>query len=291
MKNEQVFSEGGFYSFVVETDTLLHSAACEIGKVLLNEIIQKRKTNAPIQVLDLACGSLPVAISEVMASFHGKQLFDYTGIDINPDQVRLLRDKFIFSKNVVNVQVIEDNSWNLEKLNSINEEYDLIFSGLNFHHASPEELYCLAIQLKQKLRSKGIIINHDLYRPNNEKYIKRPDHNLHNKTENLNLLTNNEMSKIEIPDFNFSGTEYELGIPNWRDEFLKKEVDYLLSHGASSDDIKMNVEHILGHDFSVSIEEITKIFDKAGYVTTVHDYDSKGHPLEDYIKIISMKSI
>src|SRR3990167_5545250 len=99
MKNERVFSAGGFYSFVVKSNALLHSGATSAGKKIIGQWLCKRPPTKPLRVLDLACGSLPISISEIMGSFGG-HTFNYTGVDINPDQVRLAINEFKFPQNV-----------------------------------------------------------------------------------------------------------------------------------------------------------------------------------------------
>lgn len=287
MKNEHVFNAGGFYSFVVRSDALLHSGAVTVGRKVIGESLLTWPKEKPVRILDLACGSLPVSISDIMAAF-GDYNFEYTGVDINPDQVRLARQEFEFPKNVGAVTIMEGNAWDLDSLGLFGK-FDIVFSGLNFHHAVPEELYFLAWQLQKYLSPDGIIFNHDLYRPHHQAYLKRPKVNPHSPDENLALLSDLVLSQIKMPDFGIVGQDYIVGKSNWRDDFLSKLNSYLLLKGATPENIEVNTPHILGHDFSVSTNELQMIFGRAGFTVQTHDYAQPKHPVSQYIAFVSAR--
>ena len=91
MKNEKIFSKNGFYQFVVQTNLMFHTETIEIGVQILNNWIQKQNPKQPIRVLDLACGGLPISITQILGHFKDVD-FEYFGVDINPDQIELAND-------------------------------------------------------------------------------------------------------------------------------------------------------------------------------------------------------
>ena len=169
MKQEKTFTKNGCYTFVLESNLLLHKQVADRARKFLSGWLLDKPADKPVRLLDLACGGAPVSISSTIAAFP-EHVFHYTGIDINPDQAEAAR-RFQFPKNVVKIVVLEGNAWDFSSL-PLDEEYDVIFTGLNIHHGSPEEIYCLLLQCKTKLSQDGMFINHDFYRPGNSAYLR-----------------------------------------------------------------------------------------------------------------------
>ena len=70
---------------------MFHTETIEIGVQILNNWIQKQNPKQPIRVLDLACGGLPISITQILGHFKDVD-FEYFGVDINPDQIELAND-------------------------------------------------------------------------------------------------------------------------------------------------------------------------------------------------------
>ena len=127
MRREELFSRSGFYGFLLKSNVLLHRQAVEAATDAFRPVLQAQG-NAPVPVLDLACGGWPVTLGEVMAAFP-YVAFQYTGVDINPDQVASATRQFPFPGNVVNRRIVEGNAWDLDALD-IGGAFPLIFSGM-----------------------------------------------------------------------------------------------------------------------------------------------------------------
>jgi ubiquinone/menaquinone biosynthesis C-methylase UbiE len=181
MRREELFNQDGVYSAIVKHNLLMHHEATEVGTRILKTLFEGRPENKPINVLDLACGGLPISIADMMARVSGR-VFSYTGIDINPDQVALADNFFQFSDNVCHANLLEANAWDLKTL-ELQPPFDIIFTGLNLHHGTPEEIDYLMTQVSDLLDESGIFLNHDWYRPDMEVYIRRPSYNPHNINE------------------------------------------------------------------------------------------------------------
>src|SRR6185369_3511404 len=90
------------------------------------EIIEELKaTGRPLTVLDLACGSLPVSIAAMLEQC-GPQQFEYTGVDLNCDQVEIARSQFTFSDNGTSARFMQGDAWNLDYLSG-NQQFYIIF--------------------------------------------------------------------------------------------------------------------------------------------------------------------
>lgn len=281
MKYEPLFSSGGFYPFVVRCDVLCHKAAVQNAKEVLRDLIQQAacsfSNDRPLKVLDLACGGEPVSIAQVMSEFPTVS-FSYTGVDVNADQIAMASD-FVFSDNVIKQDLIENNAWDL---NFLEGRFDFVFSGMNFHHAVPEELFELFTQLKNHLEDHGRVFSHDFYRPQQYSYLRRPAVNPLDQQENL-ILNAQALSKHKAL---FASIKSDPSANDWREAMLKAEMAYLEEHGATEAMLMQNREHILGHDFPVSASEMLQIANQAGFSGTVLQYHCKPHPMSDYFAFL-----
>src|SRR5262249_12953724 len=152
----------GAYPFVVQSNLLLHRQVAVKGRDVLAQWLRGRDPSLSLGVLDLACGGAPVSISSMVAHFSGYQ-FEYTGVDVNLDQVEAAR-QFEYPDNVLSAELIEANAWDFPE-GFKRKQFDIVYSGMNLHHGTPEEIYCLLLQVKQVLKPDGIFLNHDCYRP------------------------------------------------------------------------------------------------------------------------------
>ena len=281
MKKERVFSKNGGYELCIHTNALMHNEATELGVEIIKKTLNnyRSSTSKPdtLHVLDLACGGMPVTLANILASFPDQQ-FSYTGIDINHDQTENLRNHFEFSDNVSSVSAITGTAWDLfheDVKPHLRQQYDIIFSGFNLHHGTPEELYFLAQQLHKFLDPRGVFFNVDEYRPNKTHYVRRPNNSLDNSGESflmvdpLKIASNNYTSNIEEANFE--------EVPQWKHRLLQQFRKALLEGGGEDADVESLLNHVRKRDYPVSVNEASNIFNEAGFVANA-EYHSEHYP-------------
>jgi len=117
MRREELFNRSGYYRFLLDSNALLHREAAAEATEALSSLLLDRAANKPERVLDLACGGWPTAISGVMVALPSRA-FEYTGIDINPDQnpndsaesLRLIDAARIAAAGLPALEVAEDRA-------------------------------------------------------------------------------------------------------------------------------------------------------------------------------------
>ncbi|MBF0104694.1 MAG: class I SAM-dependent methyltransferase [Deltaproteobacteria bacterium] len=257
MKREPIFNHNGAYNLVVRKKIMLHREARKSLTRELGNWSRSRGTMAhPARVLDLACGGTPVTISALMHALP-ERTFTYTGVDINADQVRQAKDDWAYPDNVVETTILKGNAWMPESL-GFNQKFDIVFSGMNFHHAVPEELVYLTNQLRPLCADHAILLSHDMYRPESSPYVRRPKKHPTNPSEALELIQdlteshiddqtdltqtqqvtnltltrlNSSISRGMHPrSVDFLITGYQV---NWRHEFLRRYKIHLSDLGVS----------------------------------------------------------
>ena len=231
MRREELFNSSGYYRFLLDSNALLHREAAAAATAALARLLQERASDKPVRVLDLACGGWPMAIAGVMAAFP-QRVFEYTGVDINPDQVELASTVFKFPENVRAVRLLEGNAWDLGPL-GISGAYELIFSGMNFHHGNPAELLYLAAQLRKLVAADGLLFSHDVYRPDAQAYRRRPDVNPDNSAESFRLIDAARIATANLPLLTFP-EDADSGEPAWREDYLMRMGRSLLARGGDS---------------------------------------------------------
>ncbi|MBI4668764.1 MAG: class I SAM-dependent methyltransferase [Elusimicrobia bacterium] len=283
MKREKVFSKGGFYSFVVHNNIVGHREAIAIICQGIAQWLSLKK-QGQVKVLDLACGGEPFVIISVMSQFTGIR-FEYTGIDINPDQVALAQRYSGYPANISHVAIIQRNAWQPSDW-GLNETYDLIFSGLNFHHATPEELFFLGKALQPFLSPKGIVVNYDVYRPRGIPYLRKPNCNPNNKNDIYALVPPEALSGIDLSGLGI--VEYAFGAHpyDWRQDLLRISKTLLDELGADKAGAEEMLDHVARRDLPVSTEEMQRIWSLVGLETHVYDFQKTNHPLKDYLAVI-----
>lgn len=280
MRREEFFNRTGYYRFLLDSNVLLHrEAAAEAIEALLS-VLSERTIDKPLKVLDLACGGWPMAIARVMAAFP-ERAFEYTGVDINPDQVEVASTLFEFPENVCAVRILEGNAWDLEPL-GVADEYDLIFSGMNFHHGNPEELLHLAGQLRGLLAADGLLFSHDVYRPDAHAYRRRPDVNPDDAAESFRLIDAVGIEAVELPALDVPEDAVS-GEPAWREDYLERMERTLIARGGDRGGTASTVSHMRQRDYPVSTQELSRILALAGFSTRVRRFDDSGEPLGPYV--------
>jgi SAM-dependent methyltransferase len=283
MHREAVFNRAGSYAFVLESNALAHREALDVARRVVARWMAGRERSGPLRVLDLACGGAPVTIAGVMAGFPAST-FDYTGIDINADQVERTARHFAFPKNVARVRVVEGNAWTPTRLVA-EDRFDLIYTGLNFHHATPEELSSLGYELQGILAADGILLNHDFYRPNAIASLRRPERADVPGVGGAALVDTVRLDALAMPD---PGRGEGLAAPDhdWRDDFLRDYSRYLRAHGLAEAGIAETREHVLRCDYPVSTDECRRLFEQAGFAVTVEGLAATGHPMGRYLAVV-----
>ncbi|MBI4667663.1 MAG: class I SAM-dependent methyltransferase [Elusimicrobia bacterium] len=275
MKREKIFSEGGYYSFIVKNNVVGHREAIAIVSQSVVKWLSPEQ-QSPIRVLDLACGGEPLTISCIMSRFN-KIFFDYTGIDINPDQVAMAQRYNGYPANVRNITILQGNAWQLADL-KLDRIYDLIYSGLNFHHATPEELLFLGKSLRPLLAPKGIVINHDIYRPQAVSYLRRPGHNPNNKDDVYTLVPPEVLSGIDLSELGIAEHAFGAQPYDWRQDFLKIYKVLLDKLKADQKGVQDILAHMACRDFPVSTDELCRIWSLVGLETEICDFHKTNHP-------------
>jgi len=280
LRTEELFSRSGFYHFLLESNALLHREASAAVQAALAPVISRAANEQPLAVLDLACGGWPVTVAETMAAFPD-QVFHYTGVDINPDQVESAAKSFAFPANVREIEVIEGNAWNLHPL-GLAGGYALIFSGMNLHHGTPEEIFYLAQQVRLLLDSIGLFFSHDVYRPDNLLYRRRPVVNPENPSDSMALVEPERLAKLRLLQQRIcedSGPEE----PAWRRDYIQRMRGLLIERGAAHAGVESTAQHMWQKDFPVSVEEFRRIFEQLGYVVRAHRFTERDGPLGPYV--------
>ena len=286
MRQEKAFSKDGFYKFVLDSNLMLHEHVANRGCAYLHDWLQTNPAVETVSVLDLACGGLPVAIAQMIARCPERK-FRYTGVDINPDQVEEARS-FSFPGNVVSTHLEEGNAWEFASLD-LDERYDIIFSGMNLHHGTPEEIYCLLLQCRHILSDRGLFINHDFYRPAQFPYLRRPDFNPANPSESFAMISAQTLAALDgadcldlLPALPYAGDVHS----DWRVPFMERYKAALKDKGAPEEGIQQVVTHVISRDFPISTPEMAKIAAKAGFKLTVLDLQASDQRLGDHFTLV-----
>ena len=280
MRREKLFSNAGFYPFIVESNVLLHREAFDSGRRMFEQLMTKRAPERPVTVLDLACGGEPVVIAKIMESFPDR-CFHYTGVDINPDQVEQARSVFKFPDNVAKVRIIEGNAWDFRTAEPT-RKYDVIFMGMNLHHGTPEEIHYLATRICYLLEDDGIFINHDCFRPDDQPYLRRPDYHPENPAESFQLLDWDVLSSISQPLFSINEIHGDTPEPGWRIRYRQSLSTTATERGGDQAGIESMNQHVNLRDYPISLQEFRKIFESVGFKVNTRRYNTQD-PLGEFI--------
>jgi SAM-dependent methyltransferase len=282
MKRESLFSAHGYYGFLLDSNVLLHYQAETRALSALKRFLAPSEPGEVIHVLDLACGAAPVSISRALQGLP-HQSFHYTGIDINPDQVERARGSFHFPRNVRQADLHEGNVWDLSTLD-IAQPVHVVFSGMNLHHGTPEEIAYLAMELRALLGLGGIFISHDVFRPDATRYRRRPDVNPNNPTESFRQLDEATLQEAHLQPLRFAldtGPEE----PAWREDYLSRMHAALLARGGDPDGSDQAVQHMRERDYPISLTEFRHIFESAGFEVVTERFADTNEPLGPYVGI------
>ena len=282
MRDEQLFSKGGYYAFLLDSNVLLHREAVVATRQALLGWVTRRPTAQTLTVLDLACGGMPVTICNALSGLAPRR-FAYTGVDINADQVTSAR-RFVYPTNVVEWQVIEGSAWDLPAA-VLSQPFDVVYSGMNLHHAIEEELQYLAQQLARVLAPGGVFISHDVYRPGDEPYLRRPAVNPLDANESFRLVEVPTLAGAGITERGGNDSKLEQRCA-WREDYLGRMRQTLLERGADPSGTDETVTHMRERDFPLSVAEFGAVFTRAGFHVEETELDSS-EPLAPYVSVVS----
>lgn len=283
MRRERLFSQGGFYSFIVDSNVLLHQEAIARGGALLAEQWAGRPATRPLRLLDLACGGLPVTTAAWMAGFAERPVH-YSGVDINPDQIAAA-GHFPFPAHVRVDKLLEGSAWDLRGLD-LAPPYDLIYMGMNLHHATPEEIHFLGRQLGQLLAEDGLFVNHDWFRPATEPYQRRPDAAPEPGGESYLLVATAALAEAGVPEFGFPEQAWTPAAPAWKARYRDDIVELLIRRGGDPEGARSSGQHIQERDYPVSVPEAIEALSRAGLRVSAQDYAASGAPLGEYFAML-----
>lgn len=279
MRSERIFDQNGAYNKILDHNVMGHKeASMRLSQDLESWLSKHQASSRILKVLDLACGSHPVSITGILKKFP-KSRFSYIGIDINNDQITQAKAYDLFPSNVVSRDFIHGNAWTLnlyEELNSV----DIIFSGLNFHHGSPEEILYLAEQMHSILASSGIVLNHDVYKPEFAKYIRKP-HDTDLKKYSLLDSSLTKPMNIDL-DKAVKNTDY-----NWRTFYLSDYRKLMSEIHISQELIEDILNHVADRDYPISISDMSEIFDLVGFKSSGLYLSDMNHKLGKYLGLFS----
>ncbi len=273
MRREELFNRDGVYSAIVHHNLLMHREATDMGAGILKTLFEGRPKSNPVKVLDLACGGLPISIVAMMEKVEGAR-FSYTGIDINPDQVALADKFFRLSDNACQVKLLEANAWDVKTL-ELESPFDIIFTGLNLHHGTPEEIDYLMAQVYDLLDASGIFLNHDWYRPDRETYVRRPSRNPRDEEECYRLVSQTKLAANTRP-YGRASMNFRTANAQWRLAFIDGLTDsYRLrtNDDKGADTLR---SHMVERDFPVSRQDLADILTAHGFHHRIFNYDDSG---------------
>lgn len=263
MKNERAFSRQGFYRFVLDANLMLHQNVADAGKSILSDWLSSQTQSIASQpgknysILDLACGGAPVSICRMTESLPAS--FEYSGIDINPDQVESARN-YTFPLNYKSIRIIEGNAWDFLPVAG-GQKFDIIFSGMNLHHGIAEELFTLFAQVRQALNPGGLFLSHDFFRPHGEGYIQRPQEDPVSG-ESFLMISPERLAKADLS--NVVQQHGAVTENDWRISFIDKYRRALAAKNAAPEGIEEIMAHVANRDYPFSIAEVQEIARLAG---------------------------
>ncbi|MFA4971036.1 MAG: class I SAM-dependent methyltransferase [bacterium] len=253
MKNEKVFSNGGFYQVVLTSNALLHTEAAKIGTNIVSKWLRTQHNSEPVRILDLACGGTPYTVLQIING-NDDYKFEYCGIDINPDQVAKASQTLECLKNVIRFEVLEGDIWNISALN-LDRKFDLIFVGMNLHHGSSSQIKDLFIRMIPHFAASGLFLNHDLYKP-----------------EICSTVLTNKLSDSD-----------------WRKIFIDEQKAYLRQYNVDEKGLAENAVHIMKYDHPLSLTEAVALIANAGFTVKTHQMTAFNHLLGKYFAVIEAK--
>jgi hypothetical protein len=279
MRREPLFSRSGYYRFLLDCNVLLHREAAAAARAALAGWPGTPRSGSGVRVLDLACGGVPLTIAGVMGAFPDLD-FHYTGVDVNPDQVSEA-SRFPFPPNVVASRVVEGNAWDLPAL-GLDQGFHLVYSGMNLHHGTPEEIRFLGLGIRALLARPGLFLGHDVYRPSDTLYRRRPDADPADPGCSWRLVSPDRLREAGIRPATMA-EDAAPEEPPWRLDYLRRMGETLVARGGDPRGAASTVAHMRERDYPVSTGEFRRIFAELGFRAESRAYDVPDEPMAPYI--------
>ena len=179
------------------------------------------------------------------------------------------------------MQIIEGNAWDLQPLH-LAGGYRLVFSGMNLHHGTPEEISYLASQLRTLMQPDGLFFSHDVYRPDNLPYRRRPTLNPEDAGEVMALVEPGRLAEVQLPAYRIC-EDRGSGDPVWRRDYIERMRRMLIDRGGGEAGVDSTTRHMRQRDFPLSVDEFRSIFERLGYRVRAHRYSESDGPLGPYV--------
>jgi hypothetical protein len=160
--------------------------------------------------------------------------------------------------------------------------FELIYSGMNLHHGTPEEISFLGMQLLQLVADPGLFISHDVYRPDAVSYRRRPDRNPDDPNESFLLVEQAKLANAGIARFE-TATDDRSEEPAWRLDYLGRMRETLGARGGDPAGTESTVQHMAQRDYPVSTWELGALWQAQGWVVEVRRYPESREPMEPYV--------
>lgn len=245
------------FNEIVEKDVMQHNAAALLATEAMGALIEDRGTSRPISILDLACGVSTTPI-RIIQNFPN-HLFSYCGIENDPKQIALVQ-KVQHPPNIVSNTIIEGNAWLLEDTAIPCHPFDFVFSGLNFHHGTPEEIEHVLLSLRAFLQPQARLVIHDFFRPYLHCYLRRPEKSPLDGTS-LTLVPKEKLRSSTT----IASRDWHKDEPDWRITHLVELAKKLKACGITADSINYLLREIYEKDFPLSFDEMCDVLRNCGY--------------------------
>lgn len=276
------FGRSQAYSDVVLRNTSTHREAVAEAVQVFGEWQNSRGVKS-LRFLDLACGDSPV-VPYALAKRFSELEFLYEGVDISPLQIKRAKH-FEAPLNMRERNLREGDAWDLRPLEG--QKFDVIYTGLNLHHGTPEELAFTLEGMKAILKPDGLLMIHDVFRPERLvgqplAYLRRPDFL---KEASLRMVREDLISQEHRRRALEVVRSEEKAAFDWRLGFMRDyeaNMERVAMTGAAQAMVR---RHVLDNDYPLSISEMRDLMSQTGFLAQGR-YFSSLHPVGDYFGFI-----
>lgn len=266
------FFSSGTYTPVVTYNTSMHHEAMEALRELAAPYLNREGS---VRFLDIACGGQPV--TPHFLARNARPTFKYTGVDIDPNQIRSAQS-YAFEGCAIKPRFLIGDGWNLDDVPELaREQFDIVFTGLNLHHGTPEEIFYALQSIKQKMLPGALLLIHDEFRPPEATYFRRPMQG--SSGQSLQLVNHDRLTAIPTLEIPESRTD-------WRHLFFATYRDNIEGVGISEETAQKVIDHISEYDYALSLAEMTVILEMLDFQVTAKSFASTSHPVGMYFGVM-----
>jgi len=249
--NDPTFKRNSQYNALINSDIAFHKRASILA---LKAIAGKVKDHGrSLRFLDLASGTdLPAVPNYLFSQLTpGTITWHYTGVDINKDLASV--KSFAFPASVKKQTLLVANAYDLNRQKLPSRSFDVIYSGLNFHHLSAKELTKTINDCYEILEPGGFLVIHDLIRPQGYSRIEKPDDRL--------FVPEGALEGIRLNPV-FAKTNQGA---NWKTECLECTISSINELGMDEKTKKAILDHVAVNEFPFSFEEYQAVLEAKGF--------------------------